>query len=361
MRTVKVSLDELSYPIRIGKGLLKELGPQCAQLKLGQRCALITDEIVAGKFQQPVMASLRSAGFQPTVIKLKAGERTKKLKNVHACYDRFATHRLERNSFVVALGGGVVGDLAGFAAATYLRGTHFVQVPTTLLAQVDSSIGGKVGVNLAAGKNLVGAFHQPRFVLCDLDTLRTLSSREFRAGLSEIIKYGVIHDASLFRRLERDLPLLLGQDASTLAAIVARCCQIKAEVVSQDEKESGLRAILNFGHTVGHALEAISKYGKYLHGEAISIGQVVAAIISEEQTGLPAKDTDRIVALLERTGLPVSVKLSATQTRMLLEAIRLDKKVSGGKTKFVLAKRIGKVITGQAVPSQVVRQALNKK
>ena len=361
MRTVKVSLDERSYPIRIGEGLLKELGPQCAQLKLGQRCSLITDETVAGKYQQPVMASLRAAGFQPTVIKLKSGERTKKLQNVHACYERFATHRLERNSFVVALGGGVVGDLAGFAAATYLRGTHFVQVPTTLLAQVDSSVGGKVGVNLAAGKNLVGAFHQPRLVLCDLDTLRTLPPREFRAGLAEIIKYGIIYDARLFNRLERDLPLLLKQDASTLAAIIARCCQIKAKVVSQDEKESGLRAILNFGHTVGHALEAISRYGKYLHGEAISIGQVVAAIISREQTGLPAKDADRIVALLERAGLPVSVKLSATQTRRLLEAIRLDKKVSGGETKFVLVKRIGRVITGQAVPSQVVRQALNRK
>ncbi len=361
MRTVKVSLDERSYPIRIGEGLLNELGPQCAQLKIGQRCSLITDETVAGKYQQPVIASLRAAGFQPMVIRLSAGEKTKTLKNVHACYDRFATHRLERNSFVVALGGGVVGDLAGFAAATYLRGTHFVQVPTTLLAQVDSSVGGKVGVNLAAGKNLVGAFHQPRLVLCDLDTLRTLPPREFRAGLAEIIKYGIIYDARLFNRLERDLPLLLKQDASTLAAIIARCCQIKAKVVSQDEKESGLRAILNFGHTVGHALEAISRYGKYLHGEAISIGQVVAAIISREQTGLPAKDADRIVALLERAGLPVSVKLSATQTRRLLGAIRLDKKVSGGETKFVLAKRIGRVITGQAVPSQVLRQALNQK
>ena len=254
-----------------------------------------------------------------------------------------------------------MGDLAGFIAATYLRGIHFVQVPTTLLAQVDSSVGGKVGVNLAAGKNLVGAFHQPRLVLCDLDTLRTLPQREFRAGLAEVIKYGIIYDAKLFSRLERDLPLLLKQDASTLAAVIARCCQIKATVVAQDERESGLRAILNFGHTVGHALEAISRYGKYIHGEAISIGQVAAAIISGELTGLPAKDAARIVAIFERAGLPVSLKLSAAQTQRLLEAMRLDKKVSGGETKFVLAKRIGKVITGQTVSTQVIRRALAPK
>src|SRR6185436_15778596 len=179
-----------------------------------------------------------------------------------------------------ALGGGVIGDLAGFVAATYLRGIPFVQVPTTLLAQVDSSVGGKVGVNLKAGKNLVGAFHQPRLVVCDLQTLRTLPSREFRAGLAEVIKYGVIYDAALFESLEQHMAKVLKQEPTALARIVARCCQIKAEVVSQDETESGLRAILNFGHTIGHAIEAISGYGKFLHGEAISIGQVAAARIS---------------------------------------------------------------------------------
>jgi 3-dehydroquinate synthase len=254
-----------------------------------------------------------------------------------------------------------VGDLAGFAAATYLRGIHFVQVPTTLLAQVDSSVGGKVGVNLAAGKNLVGAFHQPRLVICDLDTLHTLPQREFRAGLAEVIKYGIIYDAKLFSRLECDLPLLLKQDASTLAVVIARCCQIKAKIVAQDEKDGGLRAILNFGHTIGHALEAISRYGKYLHGEAISIGQVAAAIISSELTSLPSKDADRIVAIFERAGLPISVKLSAEQTRGLFDAMRLDKKVSAGEIKFVLAKRIGKVVTGQTVSTQIIRQSLGRK
>lgn len=360
MRTVKVSLDKHSYPIRIGDGLLNQLGPRCAQLKLGQRCAVITDETVAKKYLRPAADSLRGAGFQPMVIKLKAGEKTKTLENVHACYDRLAAHRLERNSFIVALGGGVMGDLAGFTAATYLRGIHFVQVPTTLLAQVDSSVGGKVGVNLTAGKNLVGAFHQPRLVLCDLDILRTLPQREFRAGLAEVIKYGIIYDAKFFSRLERDLPVLLKQESSKLAAVIAHCCQIKAEVVAQDERERGLRAILNFGHTLGHALEAISRYGKYLHGEAISIGQVAAAIISSELAGLPVKDIARITAIFERAGLPVSVKLSAAQTRQLLAAMRLDKKVSSGEIKFVLAKRIGKAVTGQTVSTQIIRQTLNR-
>ena len=361
MHTVKVSLDEQSYPIHIGNGLLNQLGLRSAQLKLGQRCAVITDETVAKKYLRPAVDSLRSAGFQVAAIKLKAGEKTKTLKNVHICYDQLAAHRLERNSFVVALGGGVMGDLAGFTAATYLRGIPLIQVPTTLLAQVDSSVGGKVGVNLPAGKNLVGAFHQPRLVLCDLDTLRTLPQREFRAGLAEVIKYGVIYDAKFFSRLERDLPMLLKRTDSTLAATITRCCRIKAEVVAQDEKESDLRTILNFGHTIGHALEAISRYGKYRHGEAISIGQVAAAIISHELIGLSTKDTTSIATIFERAGLPVNVKLSTAQTRQLISAMRLDKKVSAGEIKFVLAKRIGKVITDQTVSTRIIRQALNRK
>ena len=216
-------------------------------------------------------------GFEPVEIRVPAGETAKSLDTIHACYDKLARHRLERSSFIVALGGGVVGDMAGFLAASYLRGVGFVQVPTTLLAQVDSSVGGKVGVNLKAGKNLVGAFYQPRLVLCDLDTLKTLPKRELRAGLAEVIKYGIIDDATLFRRLERQLPALLKLNAKELAHVVARSCQIKAKVVEEDEREGGLRAILNYGHTIGHALEAISSYGKYLHGEAISIGQVAAS------------------------------------------------------------------------------------
>jgi 3-dehydroquinate synthase len=232
-------------------------------------------------------------------------------------------------------------------------------VPTTLLAQVDSSVGGKVGLNLKAGKNLVGAFHQPRLVLCDLHTLVPLPLREYRAGLAEVIKYGVIYDGALFRRLERELPRLLHRDPRTLAAVVARCCEIKAEVVRQDETESGLRAILNFGHTIGHALEAISHYGQYLHGEAIAIGQVAAARLSTQVLGLPAREAERIEDLFRRAGLPTRVKLNAAQRLKLLAAMRLDKKVSGGEIKFVLARRIGSVEIGHRVPDALLAGALN--
>ena len=359
MRSVKVPLGHRSYTIKIGAGLLPSLGPECARLKLGARCAIITDTNVGRKFAKPAFDSLVRAGFEPSLIVVPAGETAKSLRSVQTCYDQLASHRLERKSFIVALGGGVVGDLAGFVAATYLRAVAFVQVPTTLLAQVDSSVGGKVGVNLKAGKNLVGAFHQPQFVLCDLDTLRTLPERELRAGLAEIIKYGIISDAALFAKLERELPKLLARDPETLAAVVARCCEIKAEVVGQDETEGGLRAILNFGHTIGHALEAISSYGKYLHGEAIAIGQVAAAELSRDVLGFPVSDAERIQTLLERAGLPTRVKINSRQQTKLFAAMKLDKKVSGGEIKFVLAERIGKVVWGQKVPAALIARQIN--
>jgi len=358
VRTVKVPLFDRSYPLRIGAGLLADLGTHCARAGLGSRCALVSDANVAKRYRKHALDSLKSCGFQPIFISLPPGEKAKTLKNVQACYAQLAKHRMERGSFLVALGGGVTGDLGGFVAATYLRGVDFVQVPTTLLAQVDSSVGGKVGVNLPAGKNLVGAFYQPKLVSARVDTLRTLPAREFRAGLAEVIKYGIIQDAKLFAQLERDLPKLLVHDQATLAAVISRCCRIKAEVVGQDEKEAGLRAILNFGHTIGHGLEAISRYGKYLHGEAISIGQMAAVRISRALCGLPAADAERIAALFAQAGLPTRVKLNASQISRLLTAMKLDKKVVGGEIKFVLAKRIGEVIASQNVSGKIVRQAL---
>jgi 3-dehydroquinate synthase len=358
VRIVLVALGDRSYDIKIGGGLLSRIGAECARLKLGRRCAVISDRQVAPLYADRVQKSLSAAGFEPVLITMPVGETAKSLKNVQTCYDLLAAHRLERKSFVVALGGGVVGDLAGFVAATYLRGIRFVQVPTTLLAQVDSSVGGKVGVNLEAGKNLVGAFYQPQLVVCDLDTLKSLPARELRAGLAEVIKYGIIYDAQLFARLERVLPSILKRDPAILAAIIARCCQIKAEVVSQDETEGGLRAILNFGHTIGHALEAISRYGKYLHGEAISIGQVAAARISAELHQLPARDLTRIASLFELAGLPTSARLNPDQEDRLVEAMKLDKKVSSGELKFVLARRIGKVDFGRPVPTALIRKGL---
>jgi len=358
MRDVTVSLGARSYSILVGPNLLSQLGRRCAQLNLGQRCAIITDTNVAKRYAPAVEKSLRAAGFEPVRVVVPAGETAKSLETVRSCYDTLAAHRLERQSFVVALGGGVVGDLAGFVAATYLRGLPFVQVPTTLLAQVDSSVGGKVGVNLKAGKNLVGAFHQPRLVLCDLKTLGTLPPREFRAGLAEVIKYGIIYDDDLFARLERDLHKLIKRDTKTLEDIVSRCCEIKAEVVAQDETEGGLRAILNFGHTIGHALEAISRYGKFLHGEAISIGQVAAAELSAALTGLPQLQVERISDLFRRASLPTSVDLNRREMKQLFAAMRLDKKVSAGEIQFVLAKRIGNVVWGQRVPDELIRFTL---
>jgi 3-dehydroquinate synthase len=358
VRIVHAPLKNRGYAIKIGAGLLAHFGGECARLKLGSRCAIITDTNAGRKFAKPVYESLVKAGFEPVLITVPAGETAKSLKSVQSCYDQLAAHRLERKSFIVALGGGVVGDLAGFVAATYLRGIPFVQIPTTLLAQVDSSVGGKTGVNLRAGKNLVGAFYQPRLVLCDLDTLKTLPEREFRAGLAEVIKYGIIYDAKLFAQLERDLPNLLKRNQKTLAPVIARCCEIKAEVVGKDETEDGLRAILNFGHTIGHAIENSYGYGKFLHGEAISIGQVAAAIFSAQLAGLSGRDAGRIRDLIKRAGLPVQIKLNLSQRKKLFAAMKLDKKVSGGEVKFVLAQKIGRVVWGQKVPQSLIEKVL---
>jgi 3-dehydroquinate synthase len=359
MRTVSVQLGHRSYAIKIAPSLLKHLGSECVRLHLGGCCAIITDTNVGKKFARPVFESLVKAGFEPTLIIVPAGETAKSLKSAQSCYDQLAASRLERKSFIVALGGGVVGDLAGFVAATYLRGIPFVQVPTTLLAQVDSSVGGKTGVNLKAGKNLVGAFYQPKLVVCDLNTLKTLPEREFRAGLAEVIKYGVIYDAKLFTQLERDLAKLLKRDPKTLAAVVARCCEIKAEVVGQDETENGLRAILNFGHTIGHAIENSSGYGKFLHGEAIAIGQVAAARLSQHVLGLPTRDVGRIETLLARAGLPVAIHFNGARRNKLFDAMKLDKKVSAGEIQFVLARQIGRVEFGKKIPAKVLEQCLD--
>jgi len=359
MRTVTVPLGERSYTIFIGSQLLPQLGSECQKLALGRRCAVITDTNVARRYAKLTIRSLIAAGFEPLLVKIPAGERAKRMQIVERCYERLAKHRLERKSFIVALGGGVVGDVAGFVAASYLRGLDFIQVPTTLLAQVDSSVGGKVGVNLKAGKNLVGAFHQPRLVLCDVKTLATLPPRELRAGLAEVIKYGIIYDRAFFERLERDLPQLLKLESETAADVIARCCEIKADVVSKDEREAGMRAILNFGHTVGHALEAISGYGKYLHGEAISIGQVAAARLSNAFIGLPADEATRIENAFTQAGLPTSVRMRQPDLIRLARAMQLDKKVSDGDLRFVLARRIGEVVWGQKVPVENVIKALH--
>jgi 3-dehydroquinate synthase len=351
MRTVRVNLSERSYDIFLGQRLLERVGELLHPLQLGSRCLVVTDSIVEKLYAERTVKSLRAAGFEPSLVAFPAGETSKTLHQAANLYAACAAHRLDRQSFIIALGGGVVGDLAGFVAATYLRGIQFVQLPTTLLAQVDSSVGGKVGVDLPEGKNLVGAFWQPRAVIADLDTLRTLPTREFSAGLAEVIKTAAIKDAALFARLEGKLDALFNFDVDALGSVIARCCEIKAEVVAADERETkGLREILNFGHTLGHAIEAAGNYKTLLHGEAVSIGMTLAAKLSVKHATLAVQDADRLARLLSRCHLPTEVPPEIPREK-ILQRLKLDKKNRDGKLRFVLLKRLG-----EAVVSDVVRE-----
>jgi 3-dehydroquinate synthase len=349
---VTVDLGDRSYPIHIGSGNLDSLGESCKVAGLKGKCLIVTDEHVAPLYADRIFQSLEKAGFKPALNVLPAGEPTKCQTQLMNLYSQSAAHGLDRKCFMVALGGGVIGDLTGFAAASWLRGIRFVQVPTTLLAMVDSSVGGKTGINIPEGKNLVGAFHQPELVLIDLDTLKTLPPRELAAGMAEVVKYGIIWDAELFRTLEKTAATL-----GNLDEIIARCCEIKAEVVRQDEREGGLRGILNFGHTLAHAIENVAGYGQFLHGEAVAIGMVYAAHLSVALKGLSVKESARIEKLLAGLTLPVGApKLAWKELRA---AMAVDKKTVGGLTKFVLADRIGHADFGCAVPEELLEEVWN--
>ncbi|MBN2163846.1 MAG: 3-dehydroquinate synthase [Pontiellaceae bacterium] len=352
---VPVHLGDRSYEIHIGAGVLARLGALCAGTGLKGKCLIITDENVGSLYSETAVASLESAGFTVSVATLPAGEQTKCGDQVFSLYSRCIDAGLDRKSFVVALGGGVIGDLAGYVAASYLRGIPFVQVPTTLLSMVDSSVGGKTGINLPEGKNLVGAFYQPELVLADLDTLKTLPPREYRAGLAEVVKYGIIYDGPFFDFLEENIgPLSDVENAELLARVVGRCCEIKADVVAQDEREGGLRAILNFGHTAGHALEKVAGYGEYVHGEGVSIGSIFAARASVVLTGLPQGECDRIEKMF--TDLELPVRAPEYEWPKLRDAMKVDKKTVGGMPKFVLASNIGTVSFGEDVPEELMEK-----
>lgn len=342
-QNVKVDLGERSYPILIDEGNLGSLGAACQDAGLIGRCLVVSDENVAPLYADRAVRSLSEAGYDPVLEVLPAGEPTKCQAQLMNLYSKAAENRLDRKCFMVALGGGVIGDLTGFTAASWLRGIKFVQVPTSLLAMVDSSVGGKTGINIPAGKNLVGAFHQPELVLIDLKTLDTLRPREFAAGMAEVVKYGMIWDEKLFSLLESDHP---GYKT------IARCCEIKAEVVRQDEREGGLRGILNFGHTLGHAIENAAGYGEYLHGEAVSVGMVYAARLSTVLKGLPVESADRLEKLLVKLDLPVRAPGLAWDD--LRNAMAVDKKTVGGLPKFILADRIGHVEFGCEVPEDLM-------
>lgn len=349
---VNVGLGERSYRIHIGSGILDSIGEACTAVGLKGKCLVVTDEHVAPLYAERVIRSLTQAGFKAALEILPAGEPTKCQYHLFHLYDQAAKHGLDRKCCMIALGGGVIGDLTGYAAASWLRGIRFVQIPTTLLSMVDSSVGGKTGINIAAGKNLVGAFHQPELVWMDLDTLQTLPPREFAAGMAEVVKTGVIWDEQLFQTLENTAAIL-----PNIGQIIARCCEIKAEVVGLDERETGLRGILNFGHTVGHAIENGMGYGAYLHGEAVSIGMVYAARLSTKCKGLSDDDAQRIERLLRNLKLPVTE--STLTWKEIRAPMAVDKKTVGGLPKFVLADRIGHVDFGCEVPEQLLEEVWN--
>ncbi|MBN1557790.1 MAG: 3-dehydroquinate synthase [Lentisphaerae bacterium] len=354
MKTVRVELGERGYTIRIGPGAAPG---EVLRGAPGTRALVVSDTNVDPLYGARCEAALRDCGARPVRHVVPAGEPSKCWKQVAGIYERALEAGLDRRSVMVALGGGVVGDLAGFAAATYMRGIAYLQAPTTLLAMVDSAVGGKTGINLERGKNLVGAFHQPSEVAADPTVLETLPAREYAAGLAEVVKYGVIWDAPFFARLEAAADALAARDAAVLSEVMARCCEIKAEVVAMDERESGVRAILNFGHTLGHALEAASGYGRWLHGEAVALGMVLAGALSVREKGFDPADQRRLAALLRRFGLPTALPAAdAPAWEAVRTALRADKKSVAGAPRFVLAERLGRVVFGCETAEQTVEE-----
>jgi len=345
MQTLTVALGDRAYPIHIGSGLLDRPALILPHLKTPQ-AAIVTNTTVGPLYLERVQSALVAAGIKVVTIVLPDGEAYKNSESLNHIYDVLLQNRMERKATLIALGGGVIGDLTGFAAATYLRGVPFIQIPTTLLAQVDSSVGGKTGINHPLGKNMIGAFYQPQVVLADTDTLNTLPDRELSAGLAEVIKYGLISDLPFFEWLEANMELLLARDPQALTYAILRSCQNKAEVVAADEREAGRRALLNFGHTFGHAIEAGMGYGKVLHGEAVGTGMLMAAVLSEKLGWIGAPEVARIRALIVKARLPdIAPDLGAEK---YLDLMGLDKKVEGGKLRFVLLKAIGNAVVSEA-------------
>ena len=356
MRMVQVPLGERSYPIYIGQNIwpaISQIWPE--KVKPGQ-VLLVSDENVFGLYGGKLIAALHEAGFSVTPAVVPAGEGSKTLDWADTLYTAAIEAGLDRGGFIVALGGGVVGDLAGFVAATYLRGVPFVQVPTTLLAQVDSSVGGKTAVNHRLGKNLIGAFYQPQLVWVELETLATLPKREYLAGAAEVVKYGVILHEPLITYLEQHWDGFLAKETPVLTEVVGDCCALKARVVAEDERESGLRAILNFGHTLGHALETATSYHYYVHGEAVLAGMAMAVRLAEQRQLLPAAEADRLLRLFARVGLrPAPEDLAA---EAVLAALRQDKKREGDALVFILPVRIGEVQSFKDVEPEAIAPVL---
>jgi 3-dehydroquinate synthase len=355
MQTLDVALGERSYPIHIGAGLLAR-AELIAERLPKNKAAIITNTTVAPLYLAPLQRALEARGVEVVPITLPDGEQHKNWETLNRIYDVQLEQRCERGTTLIALGGGVVGDLAGFAAAAFLRGVPFIQVPTTLLAQVDSAVGGKTAINHPLGKNMIGAFYQPRAVIADTDTLATLPPREFAAGLAEVIKYGLIRDPQLFEWLEKNMARLVTREAEPLAHAIERSCAIKAEIVALDEREDGVRTLLNLGHTFAHAIEAGTGYGTWLHGEAVGAGMALAARLSHRIGLIGQEEVRRVDAILKAAGLPA--RAPDLGLERYLELMGRDKKVEGGRLRFVLLKRIGEAFVSAEVPRAALAAVL---
>lgn len=361
-QTLTVALDERSYPIHIGCGLLGNADLWRPHLNPKMGAVVITNTTVAPLYLDTVMATLAELGCPAFSVILPDGEAYKSWETLNTVFDALLENRCERGTTLIALGGGVIGDLVGFAAACYQRGAPFIQVPTTLLSQVDSSVGGKTAINHPLGKNMIGAFYQPKLVLADLDTLDTLPPREMAAGMSEVVKYGLIRDEAFFQWLEQNAEGLMARDKTLLARAVHQSCAHKAEVVARDEREAGERALLNLGHTFGHAIETGMGYGSWLHGEAVAAGTVMAALLSQQLGWLDARAIERVRALFERIGLPVAgpwlAATPAASAERYLELMRHDKKVSAGVMRLVLLKAIGQAVVSAEADDVAILAAI---
>lgn len=357
MEKIRVELSDRSYDIVIGDRSIGEIGNNIRIFGLSPKTAIISNPTVFSLYGKTILDSVKKAGFDTVTVSIPDGEEYKDLLWLQHIYNELLTHKLDRSSALIALGGGVIGDITGFAASTYMRGISYIQIPTTLLAQVDSSVGGKTGVNHKLGKNMIGTFWQPRLVWIDVDTLKTLPKRELVAGLAEVIKYGVIYDEVLFSTVEENIDKILGLDSTLLIHIIKRSCEIKAEVVSKDERESGLRSILNYGHTIGHAIETATDYKRYLHGEAISIGMYLEARLSHKLQLIDKEAVSRIGRLIESFGLPSVLPTDIDIDRVLL-SMQLDKKAVAGALKFILPEKIGKVKIYKGVAEKLIKETL---
>ena len=355
---VNVNLGPRSYAIVVESGALATVGTRVRALGVGARAALVSDAAILALYGKTAVASLEGAGFAVTTVEVPEGEAAKRLDVAARCWDALLDAGLDRSSTVLALGGGAVGDVAGFVAATYMRGVNFVQLPTTVLAQVDASIGGKTAIDHPKAKNLIGAFHQPRLVLCDPATTRSLPQREFSSGLAEIVKHGIVLDAAYFAEVERDAPALLARDLGVLERIIGGSCRLKAAVVERDEREAELRAVLNYGHTIGHALEAATGYARFAHGEAVALGIAAEARLAR-RLGLASDETvARQERLLEAVGLPI--RDASVDAAAVLDAIRRDKKARDGRVPFVLAPAIGTFRLHYDVTAEDIRSVLDE-